>query len=140
MPWKPQKPRPSLSRLSCLGYSDAFEESGWNLAEEDRMPAYFNLTARAWRQLRRTWIPPRSASLDVQTYVVGGVHSAVDALQTALIGSRRAAAPCEGSIFILGFWRSGTTLLHELLCKDERFSFPTTYACLNPHHFILTQS
>jgi hypothetical protein len=104
------------------------------------MPAYFNLTARAWRQLRRVWTPPRSASLETQTYLVGGLHSAVEALQTALIGSRRAAAPWGGSLFILGFWRSGTTLLHELLCKDDRFGFPTTYACLNPHHFMLTQS
>ena len=76
----------------------------------------------------------------MQTYLAGGLHSAVGALQTAFVGSRRGIAPCEGSIFILGFWRSGTTLLHELLCKDERFGFATTYACLNPHHFMLTQS
>jgi omega-hydroxy-beta-dihydromenaquinone-9 sulfotransferase len=30
-------------------------------------------------------------------------------------------------------------LLHELLCTNDQFGFPTTYACLNPHHFILTQ-
>jgi len=104
------------------------------------MPAYFNLTARAWGQLRRAWAPPRTASLEAQTYLAGGLHSALNALQTAVVSSRRGSAPREGSVFILGFWRSGTTLLHELLCKDERFGFPTTYACLNPHHFILTQS
>jgi hypothetical protein len=42
-------------------------------------------------------------------------------------------------IFILGFWRSGTTLLHELLCCDPRFGFPSTYACLNPAHFLLSE-
>jgi hypothetical protein len=104
------------------------------------MPAYFNLTARAWRQLRKSSSLPGSASLEIQTYLVGGLHSAVNGLQTALVASRRAAALREGSVFILGFWRSGTTLLHELLCTDDRFGFPTTYACLNPHHFILTQS
>jgi omega-hydroxy-beta-dihydromenaquinone-9 sulfotransferase len=104
------------------------------------MPAHFNLTARAWRQLRRAWSPSRTASLEVQTYLLGGLHSGLDALQTAIKGSERASARREGSLFILGFWRSGTTLLHELLCKDDRFGFPSTYACLNPHHFLLTQS
>jgi hypothetical protein len=42
-------------------------------------------------------------------------------------------------IFIIGHWRTGTTLLHELLTLDERFSFPTTYACLSPNHFLLTE-
>jgi omega-hydroxy-beta-dihydromenaquinone-9 sulfotransferase len=42
-------------------------------------------------------------------------------------------------LFILGHWRSGTTLLHELLILDPRHSFPTTYQCLEPNHFILTE-
>jgi hypothetical protein len=42
-------------------------------------------------------------------------------------------------IFVLGFWRSGTTLLHELLCCDSRFGFPSTYACLNPSHFLISE-
>lgn len=43
-------------------------------------------------------------------------------------------------LFILGHWRSGTTLLHELLITDPRHAFPTTYECLAPHHFLLTES
>jgi len=42
-------------------------------------------------------------------------------------------------IFLLGFWRSGTTFLHELFCCDTRFGFPSTYACMNPAHFLLTE-
>jgi len=42
-------------------------------------------------------------------------------------------------VFLLGFWRSGTTLLHELFCCDPQFGFPSTYACLNPFHFLLTE-
>ena len=42
-------------------------------------------------------------------------------------------------IFIIGHWRSGTTFLHELLCLDDRHIYPSTYACMNPHHFLLTQ-
>jgi hypothetical protein len=104
------------------------------------MPAYFNLTAHAWRQLRSSWALPRTASLEVQTYLFGGWRSLAAAFQTCIAGRRRASAPKEGAIIILGFWRSGTTLLHDLLCTDDQFGYPTTYACLNPHHFVLTQA
>jgi hypothetical protein len=104
------------------------------------MPAHFNLTARAWRQLRKAWAPPRTMSLELQSHLLGSFHSGLESLQTLLKGPERASARREGSVFILGFWRSGTTLLHELLCKDDRFGFPSTYACLNAHHFMLTQT
>jgi hypothetical protein len=45
----------------------------------------------------------------------------------------------EPPVFIIGHWRSGTTLLHELLHLDSRFSSPTTYQCFAPHHFFYTE-
>jgi hypothetical protein len=45
----------------------------------------------------------------------------------------------QAPLFVLGHWRSGTTLLHELLMLDPRHTCPTTYQCLAPHHFIWTQ-
>jgi len=42
-------------------------------------------------------------------------------------------------LFIIGHWRSGTTLLHELLMLDERFCCPNTYQCFAPGHFLLTE-
>jgi hypothetical protein len=103
------------------------------------MPAYLNLNLRAWRQIRRAWDLPRNGSLRFQTYVLGSMRSLAAALQLLVMLARGAPPPKEGAIVILGFWRSGTTLLHELLCVDDRFTFPTTYACLNPHHFVFTQ-
>jgi hypothetical protein len=44
----------------------------------------------------------------------------------------------DAPIFIVGHWRSGTTLLHELLVLDERYTFPTTYECLAPNHFLIS--
>jgi hypothetical protein len=44
----------------------------------------------------------------------------------------------EPPVFVLGHWRSGTTLLHELLMLDDRHQCPTTYQCLAPHHFLWT--
>lgn len=43
-------------------------------------------------------------------------------------------------LFVVGHWRSGTTLLHNLLCQDKQFGFPNLYECLFPHHFLVTES
>lgn len=42
-------------------------------------------------------------------------------------------------VFIVGHWRSGTTLLHELMSLDTRFATPNTYQCMAPHHCLLTE-
>ncbi|MBL4918481.1 sulfotransferase family protein [Szabonella alba] len=44
-------------------------------------------------------------------------------------------------LFILGHWRSGTTLLHELLAQDDvQFQTPNTYQVVNPHTFLTTEN
>jgi hypothetical protein len=45
----------------------------------------------------------------------------------------------DAPIFIVGHWRSGTTLLHELMVLDGRYTFPTTYQCLVPNHFLISE-
>ena len=40
---------------------------------------------------------------------------------------------------IIGHWRSGTTMLHELLILDPRHTFPNTYQCFEPLHFLWTE-
>ena len=46
----------------------------------------------------------------------------------------------QDPIFILGHWRSGTTLLHELLAVDtERFAYPNTFQVMSPQTFLLTE-
>src|SRR5262249_1039130 len=45
----------------------------------------------------------------------------------------------EPPLFVLGHWRSGTTLLHDLLSLDPRHIYPTTYECFMPHHFLLSE-
>src|SRR4029079_7278292 len=45
----------------------------------------------------------------------------------------------ETPLFVLGHWRSGTTLLHELLILDPRHTYPTTFECFAPNHFIWTE-
>jgi hypothetical protein len=45
----------------------------------------------------------------------------------------------DDPIFIIGHWRTGTTMLHELLALDPRHRAPTTYECLSPNHFLITE-
>src|SRR5205823_6071112 len=45
----------------------------------------------------------------------------------------------DDPLFIIGHWRTGTTLLHELLALDPRLRAPTNYECLVPNHFLLTE-
>jgi len=44
----------------------------------------------------------------------------------------------EPPVFIIGFWRSGTTLLHSLLCQDPQAGYVTTYHGVFPN-LVLTQ-
>lgn len=44
-------------------------------------------------------------------------------------------------LFILGHWRSGTTLLHDLLaCDRAQFTFANTYQVVNPLTFLTTEN
>ena len=42
-------------------------------------------------------------------------------------------------VFILGHWRSGTTMLHEIMAADPRHAAPSTYQCFCPCNFLLTE-
>jgi hypothetical protein len=61
------------------------------------------------------------------------------ALQMLFYGRRiRRTEIAQDPIFIIGHWRSGTTLLHELLVLDERCTYPDTFACFCPNHFLIS--
>jgi len=39
-------------------------------------------------------------------------------------------------IFIIGHWRSGTTLLHNIIVQDQQFAYPNLFQVSNPHTFL----
>ena len=56
------------------------------------------------------------------------------ALQSSLHG----AVPIpEAPLFVMGMWRSGTTLLHTLLSQCPGLITPSTWQCMNPSTFRL---
>lgn len=71
---------------------------------------------------------------------VSVINSILGLLQKLVFGKRVAeTAIADPPIFIIGHWRTGTTLLHELLVLDDRYVGPTGYQCIAPQHFLLTE-
>lgn len=67
-------------------------------------------------------------------------NSCLSAVQNLFWQRRLSAVELpEDPIFVVGHWRSGTTLLHELLSSDPRHAYPDTYACLAPSHFLISK-
>src|SRR5205085_219832 len=84
----------------------------------------------AWIKLlfrNRFAVHPRHWYIAIIITFVSFTNTLLRLLQDALLGRAiRAAKIKEPPIFILGHWRTGTTLLHELMICDERFGYPTT--------------
>lgn len=84
-------------------------------------------------------VHPRRLCMALIILLAGAVNTILGALQRLFYGRRIARTEIrEHPIFVLGHWRSGTTLLHELLALDPRHAAPSTYACFAPNHFLLT--
>lgn len=78
-------------------------------------------------------------------WYIAGIISANSVTNTAFrwlvnarFGARVRATRVEPPVFVIGHWRTGTTLLHELLICDGRFGFPDMQDCFNPNHALLT--
>jgi len=97
----------------------------------------------AWLRLllrNRFAVYPAYVYIAVIVTFAGILHVILQVLQEAWFGDKIDRAPIPNEpLFIIGHWRTGTTLLHELLILDDRHTSPNTYQCLAPHHFLLTE-
>lgn len=72
---------------------------------------------------------------------ISGLNSLLAGLDRLLYSKKVAKVDItQPPVFILGHWRAGTTFLHELLIRDPNHTFPNTYQCFVPHHFVFTES
>lgn len=68
------------------------------------------------------------------------INTVLAGIQRLVMGRKLATAELHAPpVFIVGHWRSGTTLLHELMVRDERLSSPSTFQCFAPHHFLVSE-
>jgi hypothetical protein len=100
------------------------------------------LSRDAWRRISSK-IDPQLSIASFKTRLLYSAAAATNSLLAKMQSVAHAEAiekaKVSAPIFLLGFWRSGTTFLHELFCCDTRFGFPSTYACMNAAHFLLTE-
>lgn len=81
-----------------------------------------NRFAVDWR-FRKRWLVVTSMSLG---------NSLGRRRENRRFGASIAAVKIEAPTFILGHWRSGTTLLHNLLINDPQFAYPNLFQTTHP--------
>lgn len=71
----------------------------------------------------------------------GTYNSVMGSLESLLYSRKVEQTKLEAPpLIVLGFWRSGTTLLQNLLSHDPQFGHLGLYQALFPWHFLLTES
>ena len=68
------------------------------------------------------------------------LNSGLAAIQRLIYEKKIASVKLTGPpVFIIGHWRSGTTLMHELISLDPRFNFPSNFDAFIPSHFLVSR-
>src|ERR687897_692102 len=73
-------------------------------------------------------------ALSIASYSL--MNSAARCLEQLRYGAAIRKTEVQPPLFVLGHWRSGTTLLHDLLAVDGRFACPNLYEVMYPHTFL----
>jgi len=101
------------------------------------------MTLKAWLRLffgNGCAVAPSRWHVAASATVCSAANSVLGLATRAIYGRRIRRTPVEHApLFVIGHWRCGTTLLHELLALDERHTYPTNYQCFMPAHFLLTE-
>lgn len=117
-----QSPRSSGQGLCCVWHG--INRSNWRKIQQLAGPFPAENRLRRWSISAISWL-----------------NSWHEFWENVLFGRRVAATKIEHPpIFILGHWRSGTTLLHNLFALDEQFTFPNLYQVMFSGHFLLTET
>ncbi|WP_010138881.1 sulfotransferase family protein [Oceanicola sp. S124] len=102
---------------------------------------WHGMTFAAWRQMSRGQWANRAhirPGLFASVTALSLGNSLMAALSQAVHGRALARVRIEPDpVFVLGFWRSGTTWLHQLLSNDPRFTAPTSLQVFMPESFLV---
>ena len=70
-----------------------------------------------------------------------GAASFLNPIQSFMFKEKSLERPLvEPPIFVIGHWRSGTTLMQDLLSLDSRYVCPNTFQCFAPGCFLVSES
>ena len=131
---KKESPKNGVVKITSGGSADRF----WNPRIWDGM------TFCAWIKLLNSgkWrIAPGRMPMWFVVSLLSVSNSFFSGLQKLRYGRKLRETQLVGEpIFIVGHWRSGTTLLHEYMMRDPQFACSDTYECFAPAHFLVSGS
>jgi hypothetical protein len=137
--------------MSPTPQTDATSPAARRPAKPKELHPYPFWSPRFWHGMRfgdwlklltenRFRIHPSRWVMAVLISLITPFNTVLSLVQRWIYGRRIDATTLEAPpLFIIGHWRSGTTFLHELMVHDARFTYPTTYQCFAPFHFLLTE-
>jgi hypothetical protein len=100
-----------------------------------RLGDWLRLLRKYWREVDLSRVP-RVCAITLQSFK----NSSVGLVERRRFGAAVEKVVIQPPLFVLGHWRSGTTLLHELLSQDDRFAYPTSYQTAFPHIFLTSEA
>jgi len=106
-------------------------------------PTYHGKTIRQWLKI----LSDKELSIDFPYWyrVPSTTIKSISNTILAKVESRNYAEEwsnirVKSPLFILGHWRSGTTLLQNIFAKDFRFAYPNLYQVVNPLTFLISEN
>lgn len=97
--------------------------------------AFFKMMSGNWKH-----VSPQRYGLVASVFALSLLHSLLAVFVLIFYSGRIRRTELVGApICILGFQRSGTTFLNELIACDDRFAFPDNLQCIMPESFILAE-
>lgn len=98
------------------------------------------MTLSGWLRLILSYgKPQKGKAFFVKATLVSTRNSTQRLKEQLCYGARVRRSDVHPPIFILGFWRSGTTHLHNLFAADDRFAVPNHFEVCNPYTFLSTE-
>lgn len=130
--------------MNPLVTSEDEPQHGPSISGENRSSDIFHTLclnpARHWRRLRQAHSPPDREFAD-RVRSITAVSPLIEltcALEKLVYGRKvRNTELAQPPLFVIGHWRSGTTLLHNVLSKDPRFGYVTLFQTLMPGSFLI---
>jgi omega-hydroxy-beta-dihydromenaquinone-9 sulfotransferase len=98
-----------------------------------------SLPLRRWLKEDPAWAAQLLAWRAQQTWLaaLGSLNQRLSAAALAQQGGGENKIPLQDPVFIVGPWRSGTTVMHELLVAATGCATPRTGQCMDPNAFLL---
>ncbi len=116
--------------------------SGVHRSNQNLACVWQGLNRTRWREVAKALPPdPRYRVRRLSIAALSAMNSLYEACESALYRRRvEQTEVTQPPIFVLGHWRSGTTLLHNLLTLDPQLTSPNLYQVMFSGHFLLTET